>query len=140
MRSKGPAPPNMAYKTGARRYAVTVDVEDLQLRCTTAMTVAGLTVKDVADYMGVRVDYVKNALQGRKHYMSVDFLISFCAICRCTIADILPFANDVVPFPHTFTVVGGGAVEEISPSPYSIAFSDPEDLGDARWYGKEAAE
>ncbi len=107
------------------------------MRCQVAMHVAGLTVQDVADYMGRTVSLVKGALTGNEYIMSVQFLCSFAAICGCTVADLLPFANDVLPMPYEYTVPGGGAVREMTPSPYKIAYSDPEDLEDRRWYGRE---
>ena len=105
-----------------------------------AMAIAGLTLPDIADYMGIRIDFVRKAMEGRQHFMSVDFLVSFCAICQCSITDVLPFANDVLPPPFTYSVPGGGAVRHIEPSPYRVSYSDPEDLEDRRWFGTYPAE
>lgn len=123
----------MAKKTGARQYPIEVDPEDLNFRLLTAMHVAGLTVNDVADYMGTKPQYVQDAIRGHDYYLSLDFLVNFCAICRCCIADILPFCNEVIPFPHTFSVRGGGAVTDIAPDPYRISFKNPESLADKDW-------
>lgn len=130
----------MAFRDKDNYFTVSVDSEDLSFRMNAAMHIAGLTHQDVADYMGTRVDYVKLAMQGRKHYVSVHFLAAFSAVCRVSIADLLPFVNDVLPFPYTYTVPGGGAVSVMSPSPYRVVFSDPEKLGDNRWFTKEQDE
>jgi len=127
----------MSKIKGEKIYPVSVDTEDLRFRLYAAMHIAGLTVKDLADYMGVRIDFITLAMDGRHRYVSLQFLVSFCAICRCTLADILPFANDEIPFPYTYTVPGGGAVSNMHPSPYKIAYSDPEDLDDRRWFGMD---
>ena len=130
----------MAKRNWNVRYPVEVDIDDLQFRCNAAMVIAGLTTKDVADYMGLHIGTVQRAISGGEHYMHLHFLTSFCAICRCTIADLLPYANDEIPFPYTYTVPGGGAVAVMTPSPYKISYSDPEDLEDRRWYGAEQSE
>lgn len=127
----------MAKVKDVAQVPVIVDTEDLQMRCFAAMHIAGLTLQDVADYMGVSVHKVQGALAGREYMMSVAFLCSFSAIVGCKVADLLPFANDYLPQPFDFSVVGGGVTSSRTPSPYSIAYSDPEDLEDRRWYGKE---
>lgn len=116
------------------KYPVQIDEEDLHMRCRAAMFTAGLTTQDVADYMGLRVSWVHIAMNGGGRYsMPIRFLVNFCAICGCTIADLLPFVNDPIPFPHTFTVVGGGAVTSVTPDPYRITMTDPETLGAEGW-------
>lgn len=128
---------SMAKIDKARQYPVIVDIEDMQTRCYAAMHIAGLTTQDVADYMGRSTQYVHNAIHGNDYFMSVQFLCSFVAICGCTVSDILPFANDELPMPYTYTVPGGGAVRVMTPSPYKVDYSDPEDLKDRRWFGSE---
>jgi DNA-binding Xre family transcriptional regulator len=127
----------MANITKRYQFPVTIDTEDLKFRMYAALHVSGLSTKDLADYMGLRIDYIVYAMDGNRRFISLQFLVSFCAITRCSIADILPFANDQIPFPFTYSVPGGGAVSTVHPSPYKIAYSDPEDIEDRRWFGME---
>jgi len=124
---------HMAKKSGARNYPIEIDKEDLKFRMHAAMHVAGINVADVADYMGIPIQYCVDAINGNDYYLSIDFVVNFCAICRCTITDVLPFTNDVIPFPATFTVRGGGLVTDIAPDPYRIGIINPESLHDVRW-------
>jgi len=123
----------MAKKLRTRYYPVEIDREDLKFRMQTAMQVAGLTLVDVADYMNTTIQVTVNAIDGQDYHLSLNFLVCFCAVCRCSINDILPFSNDEIPFPYTFAVRGGGAVAEIAPDPYLIGITNPESLVDVRW-------
>jgi DNA-binding Xre family transcriptional regulator len=117
----------MAYKKN-KEYPVHVDNEDLHFRMLAAMHVAGLSVRDVADFMSVSPQYVHMVMQGQNQHLNIDFLVNFCAYVGCTVADILPFVNSELPIPGTRTVLGGGIVTEIALNPYRITYSDAEDL------------
>jgi DNA-binding Xre family transcriptional regulator len=122
---------------GLHQYPVEVDTEDLKFRMYAAIAISGLSTKDVADYLGISAGQLTDTLDGHPYHLHLRFLVSFCAVVRCSLSDILPFANDEIPFPFSYTVPGGGAVAVMHPSPYKIAYSDPEDLADRRWFGMD---
>lgn len=103
-------------------YPVQIDSEDVQMRMQVAMQVSNLHIKEIADMLGTSVDRLKHYIANAQH-LNINFLLSFAAITGCTVTDLIPGLDELLPFPYT-VIPGGGFVSPIAPDPYTVGFED----------------
>lgn len=106
---------------------VKVDRSDLHMRCLALLAKAGITTLSASDHLNVPYEVMNQILDGRSS-MSLDFLVSFCATCGCSINDVLPFCNTPLKHPYKYVVAGGGGADTIALDPYRIVLPNPDEL------------